>query len=418
MEKLKIAWLDLMTMNKVFLLLIVASGFLLIFYANTDLFRWKSKQIVDRPISASLATIHIIDDNGNVNGDGDGSYRNGRIVDNESADIGPLYRRGHAKQLDNNSDRRNKISNLNFHDSNENSVVIRDDDGSDGTDGAANGVIGNDYGSDWNGDNVAMGDEPNVDFIRQKANWQRFDAADGRDDGNGDRNKAEWPRRATVVTTGNGQNREHRYDERDDRDDMHDFDDSDDSASIKRVKYVPRINETEYNIFLIYTKQNYLLKMKFELFIKSLLKYSSIKLHLHIISDGKSEHFAEEILKRLINQYKRIVFYTLYSVDDCAAKISDISRIMMPYFSSHPGSYYSDALFYLSLGLHRIVDVKMRRAILIDCDVVFRTDVKRLFDEFDKWVTAIPRRSPKRAFELIYSFIHSSADFRRTICLA
>lgn len=360
-----------MTMNKVLLLLIVASGFLLIFYANTDLFRWKSKQTVDRPISASLATIHVIDDNGNVNDDSvsRSGYRNAR-VDSKNGDIDQSSRRGHAKQLDNNSNRRNNVNNLNF---NENNVVIRNDANGGGID-AANGVIGNDYGGDWGSDNAVMNDEPSVDFIRQKENWQRFNADD-------DRNKAEWPRRASAMGKGDSPDREHRYVDRRGGDD---FDDSDDSTSIKRVKYVPRINETEYNIFIIYTKQNYLLKMKFELFIKSLLKYSSIRLHLHIISDGKSEHFAEEILKRLINQYKRIVFYTLYSVDDCAAKISDISRIMMPYFSSHPGSYYSDALFYLSLGLHRIVDVNMRRAILIDCDVVFRTDVKRLFDEFDK----------------------------------
>lgn len=379
-----------MTMNKILLLLIVASGFLLIFYANTDLFRWKSKQIADRPISASLATIHIIDDNGNVNDDSaSSSYRNARVNTENVVDIDrEVNRRGHAaaKQLDNNSNRRNNINNLNFNDNNDDDVVIgnndadanaNDDDGID----AVNSVIGNDYGGEWPSDNVVMNDDPSVDFIRQKENWQRFDADD-------ERSKAEWSNRASALVNDDKKNREHRYDVHDGGNggvgSGHDFDDIDDSNSIKRVKYVPRINETEYNIFIIYTKQNYLLKMKFELFIKSLLKYSSIKLHLHIISDGKSERFAEEILKRLINQYKRIVFYTLYSVDDCAAKISDISRIMMPYFSSHPGSYYSDALFYLSLGLHRIVDVHMRRAILIDCDVVFRTDVKRLFDEFDK----------------------------------
>lgn len=60
---------------------------------------------------------------------------------------------------------------------------------------------------------------------------------------------------------------------------------------------------------------------------------------------------------------------------------------MMPFFSSNPGSYYSDALFYLSLGLHRIADPQMNRAILIDCDVVFRTDVRLLFDEFKHFST-------------------------------
>lgn len=46
------------------------------------------------------------------------------------------------------------------------------------------------------------------------------------------------------------------------------------------------------------------------------------------------------------------------------------------------GSYYSDALFYLSLGLHRIASPKIRRGVLIDCDLVFRADAKLLFDQF------------------------------------
>lgn len=53
-----------------------------------------------------------------------------------------------------------------------------------------------------------------------------------------------------------------------------------------------------------------------------------------------------------------------------------------PHLIPVPGSYYSDALFYLSLGLHRIADPKMRRGILLDCDVVFRADAKLLFDQF------------------------------------
>lgn len=140
----------------------------------------------------------------------------------------------------------------------------------------------------------------------------------------------------------------------------------------------------EFNIFVIYAKQNYILKMKFELFVKSLLKYTSINVHMHIISDKRSKQFAQNTLNRMIDQYKRSIFFTMYDIDNCTRNNSDISHLMMPYFSSNPGSYYSKELLYLSLGLHRIVDKSMQRAILIDCDVVFRTDVKRLFDEFDR----------------------------------
>lgn len=154
---------------------------------------------------------------------------------------------------------------------------------------------------------------------------------------------------------------------------------------IKRTKYIPTArNQTEYNIFIIYTKENYLLKTKLEMFMKSLLKYASVRLHLHIISDERSESGAESILRTQIQFYKSPVAYTMYSVDECAAQLADITQVMMPYFSSNPGSYYSDALFYLSLGLHRIVDPGMRRAILIDCDVVFRSDIAHLFQEFNK----------------------------------
>lgn len=109
-------------------------------------------------------------------------------------------------------------------------------------------------------------------------------------------------------------------------------------ADIKRVKYVANRNTTEHNIFVIYTKENYMLKTKFEMFVKSLLKYSSVRLHLHIISDVKSEASAEETIKKQINFYKSVVFYTIYDVEDCAMKLSDITHVMMPYFSSNPGN--------------------------------------------------------------------------------
>lgn len=161
-------------------------------------------------------------------------------------------------------------------------------------------------------------------------------------------------------------------------------------ANIKRVKYIPKLPPiVEYNIFIIFTKSNYVLKNKFELFLKSLFLHCSVELHLHIITDEESELTAELVLKTQIEKYKKIVFYTLYDVEDCAMKLSDIVYILLPYFSSNPGSYYSDALFYLSLGLHKIVDPLMRKAILIDCDVVFRTDVKLLFDQFERFVLSV-----------------------------
>ncbi|EDW01927.1 xyloside xylosyltransferase 1 [Drosophila grimshawi] len=143
---------------------------------------------------------------------------------------------------------------------------------------------------------------------------------------------------------------------------------------------------SNYNIFVIYTKENYRLHMKFDLFAHSLLKHTNAQLHLHIITDKKSEVSVLEILQRKIRKFKRILIYTMYDVKICSEIIQDITDKLLPYFSSSPNSYYSDSLFFLSLGLHRIADKSLDRAILFDCDIVFRSDIRLLFAEFDRFL--------------------------------
>ncbi|XP_037817304.1 xyloside xylosyltransferase 1 [Lucilia sericata] len=144
---------------------------------------------------------------------------------------------------------------------------------------------------------------------------------------------------------------------------------------------------SDYNIFVIYTKENYQLHVKFELFIKSLLKFanSGVLLHLHVLTDETSGHSVDQILEIEVRRYRRSIIYSLYNMRLCAEEVVDIVNTMTPYFSSTPKSYYSDSLFFLSLGLHRIADENMERAILLDCDIVFRTDVRLLFNEFDRF---------------------------------
>ncbi|XP_065368599.1 xyloside xylosyltransferase 1 [Calliphora vicina] len=146
-------------------------------------------------------------------------------------------------------------------------------------------------------------------------------------------------------------------------------------------------SSSDYNIFVIYTKENYQLHVKFELFIKSLLKFanSGVLLHLHVLTDETSGHSVDQILEIEVRRYRRSIIYSLYNMRLCAEEVVDIVNTMTPYFSSTPKSYYSDSLFFLSLGLHRIADENMERAILLDCDIVFRTDVRLLFNEFDRF---------------------------------
>lgn len=77
-------------------------------------------------------------------------------------------------------------------------------------------------------------------------------------------------------------------------------------------------NATDYNIFVIYTKENMMLKSKFELFLKSLLKFSTIPLQINLITDESSESSIEELLKNQISIYKKknTVKWTLYDVSN------------------------------------------------------------------------------------------------------
>ncbi|EDW74470.2 uncharacterized protein Dwil_GK21934 [Drosophila willistoni] len=143
---------------------------------------------------------------------------------------------------------------------------------------------------------------------------------------------------------------------------------------------------SDYNIFVIYTKENYHLHLKFDLFAHSLLKHTNAQLHLHVITDKDSQTSVLDILQKQIRRFRRTVIYTMYDVKVCSVIIQDIAAKLSPYFSSAPNSYYSDSLFFLSLGLHRIADTSLSKAILLDCDIVFRSDVRLLFGEFDNFL--------------------------------
>lgn len=70
---------------------------------------------------------------------------------------------------------------------------------------------------------------------------------------------------------------------------------------------------------------------------------------------------------------------------ELASQLEDIVSVMSPHFSSKPGTYYSDALFFLSLGLHRIAPAEQSLAAMFDADTKFREDIKELFGEFDRF---------------------------------
>ncbi|KAF4533187.1 hypothetical protein B566_EDAN001729 [Ephemera danica] len=103
-----------------------------------------------------------------------------------------------------------------------------------------------------------------------------------------------------------------------------------------------------------------------------------------------------------------------YDVTTSVELLQSIVSAMKPHFSSSPGSYYSDSLFFLSLGLHKIAPQWMSRCILVDIDTQFRSDPLHLWTHFDNFSSShmiglAPELSPvyRHTFFTYRSFKHA-----------
>lgn len=65
--------------------------------------------------------------------------------------------------------------------------------------------------------------------------------------------------------------------------------------------------------------------------------------------------------------------------------LQELIDSLRPHFSYKQGAYYSDGLFYISIGLFRVMGLK--RLILVDADVKFLDDVKLLYNYFNNFST-------------------------------
>lgn len=75
---------------------------------------------------------------------------------------------------------------------------------------------------------------------------------------------------------------------------------------------------------------------------------------------------------------------SFYNIENITERLSELITTMQPYFTSTPGTYYSDALFFISLGLHLIAPISQEQAIILDVDTKLKADIALLNKEFDK----------------------------------
>lgn len=67
-------------------------------------------------------------------------------------------------------------------------------------------------------------------------------------------------------------------------------------------------------------------------------------------------------------------------MENVTEKLSSIIEPMQRHFSSKPDSYYSHALFFLSVALHKVLEYD--KIIMLDADLKFNVDISNLYNLF------------------------------------
>lgn len=127
------------------------------------------------------------------------------------------------------------------------------------------------------------------------------------------------------------------------------------------------------------------LQAKFSICIESLFRHLKLppgaQLTLHFVADPGSKAYGEKFLEKYARPNVHFVFH---DKDEWTAKIFPIVEDMQKHFSSGKGSYYNDSIFFLSLGMHRLLP-EIERIAKLDFDVRFEANLYLLFEEFDRF---------------------------------
>ena len=128
------------------------------------------------------------------------------------------------------------------------------------------------------------------------------------------------------------------------------------------------------------------LQEKFSICIESLFRHLELpagaRLTLHFVADPGSKIYGEKFLAAYRRPDVRFVFH---DKDEWTAKIFPLVEAMQKHFSSGKGSYYDDSIFFLSIGMHRLLPPEIERIAKIDFDVRFEANLYLLFREFDRF---------------------------------
>lgn len=141
----------------------------------------------------------------------------------------------------------------------------------------------------------------------------------------------------------------------------------------------------DVNVLILFTKAkgNENMKKKLRVCVRSMLNYTSVPVKLHIIGDDISQKVARHVIAQIAKKatsFFSVKFHNVKEISDILHKtVSNMQR----HFSYKPGTYYSDAIFFLSMALHQVFAES--KIVMIDIDVQFEVDIEELYQEFRKF---------------------------------
>ncbi|KAL4630738.1 xyloside xylosyltransferase 1 [Arapaima gigas] len=143
-----------------------------------------------------------------------------------------------------------------------------------------------------------------------------------------------------------------------------------------------------YHMLMMFTKvdKSRGLQDKFQVAMKSMVTHASFLdgevLVLHFVSDGASKRLAEKMLPEMLANASFQYEVVYHDVAVLTEKLFPIVEAMQKHFSAGSGAYYSDAIFFLSVAMHRIMPSDLKRILQLDLDLQFRSNIRDLFEEF------------------------------------
>uniref|UniRef100_A0A8D0LBB0 Xyloside xylosyltransferase 1 n=1 Tax=Sphenodon punctatus TaxID=8508 RepID=A0A8D0LBB0_SPHPU len=145
--------------------------------------------------------------------------------------------------------------------------------------------------------------------------------------------------------------------------------------------------------------------------LRSLLRAARLRpgqsLHLHLVSEPPGRALAQQLIRESPGAQCKVIFHDVAALTE---KLAPLVEAMQQHFSAGSGTYYSDSIFFLSVAMHRILPADITRIIQLDLDLLYKDNIRELFEEFDRF---LPSAVIGIAREMQPVYRHTFWQFRR-----